>query len=135
MRLPCGSRMRRAGPGRSGGNPGGVSRLSAVSGRAACQRPGMYTQLTFHSQGRFAWQPAGGDIGAFVRTFARIVGPRLVAFGLADQHGHAIVEAPDAVALGHIRTNLLRAKPMRWRSPRTRRRPTSRSRGAARTAR
>lgn len=71
----------------------------------------MYAHLTLVAQGRFPWRTDDPAIEEAVRTLARIAGPRLFLFGLADNHGHVVVEAADAMELGHLRTDLLRAHP------------------------
>ncbi len=71
----------------------------------------MFTQLVFHTRGRFPWQADTEDLTAFVRTIGRVAGSAAVLFGFAVEHGHVVVDTPDARALGYLRSKLRRAAP------------------------
>lgn len=71
----------------------------------------MFTQLTFEARGRFPWQAQTDDVVAFARTIGRVAGAEAVLFGFAGDHGHVVVETPDARSLGYLRSKLRRAAP------------------------
>lgn len=71
----------------------------------------MYSHLTLVAQGAAPWRTDDPGVEEAARTLARIAGPRLLLFGLAGDRGYVVVETADAMELGHLRTDLLRARP------------------------
>ncbi len=69
----------------------------------------MRFQLVLATQGRFAFFTTTERLRATVHLLARVVGLRLLLFGVVDEHGHLVVEADDRAAAGHLGSAVQRA--------------------------